>query len=100
MEVQIEPFGSIRTVRFDRVTGPTAGFGGSWPVLILNGLISRSDRNCDRSTVEPVGPAGPVRFFKHWFLILFTLKIFYLLNIKKAKIISKITIRNLNIFLK
>ena len=65
MEVQIEPFGSIRTVRFDRVTGPTAGFGGSWPVLILNGLISRSDRNCDRSTVEPVGPAGPVRFLKH-----------------------------------
>ena len=60
MEVQIEPFGSIRIVRFDRVTGPTAGFGGSWPVLILNGLISRSDRNCDRSTVEPVGPAGPV----------------------------------------
>ena len=67
VEVQIEPFGSIRTVRFDRVTGPTAGFGGSWPVLILNGLISRSDRNCDRSTVEPVGPAGPVRFLKHWF---------------------------------
>ena len=32
MEVQIEPFGSIGTVRFDRVTGPTAGFGGSWPV--------------------------------------------------------------------
>ena len=29
MEVQIEPFGSIRIVRFDLVTGPTAGFGGS-----------------------------------------------------------------------
>ena len=25
-----------------------------------------SDRNGDRSTVGPIGPAGPVRFLKHW----------------------------------
>ena len=30
--VQLELFGSIRTVRFHRVTGPTAGLGSSWPV--------------------------------------------------------------------
>ena len=27
--------------------------------------MTRPDRNGDRSTVGPVGPAGPVRFLKH-----------------------------------
>ena len=33
-----------------------------------SGLKLQSDRKHGRSTVQPVGPAAPVRFLKHWFL--------------------------------
>ena len=41
---------------------------GSW---LLSGFSSRPDRWPVRFAVQPVEPAGPVRFWKHWFRVKF-----------------------------
>ena len=64
----IEPAGSLGTGRFVRFTDWTAGSGGPIPVWSSFGLVTGPNRNRDRSAVQPVGPAGPVRFLKPWLL--------------------------------
>ena len=49
------------------------------PVQCKNGFLIEPDRFCGRSTVRPVGPAGPVRFLKHWF---FSFPLLYLIFLK------------------
>ena len=52
--------GSLRTDRFIRFIGPTAGSGGSKPVQCKNSFLIEPNRFIGRSKVRPVGPAGPV----------------------------------------
>ena len=56
--------GSLITGRFVRFTGWTTGSSGPIPVRSPSGLMTGSNRNGDQPAVQPVGPAGPVRFLK------------------------------------
>ena len=61
-----------RTGWFVRFSSQTVGSPSSNPVQFTG-----PDWNCDRPTVGPIGPSGPVRFLKPWILTDIYIYIFF-----------------------